>query len=353
MWCLTLAVGLKKAANIAIRSLSPNKPYHVQWMVTRRCNYRCRGCNVWQEQDTRELSTEKIKKGLDILKNLGVVEIVFSGGNPLMREDMGEIIKYASRSFMTTVYDNGSIAGQKIEALRPASFVAISIDSLDPKKNDHIKGVSGSLERAMQTVEKLREAGIRVSVTPTISKLNIHEIVDITQYFLKREVPIWYCLYSFDSSDDGCQLFKIGKQNDEFVITDKQAMVRLCDAIMEMKKKNSHVLMTDKLLEAIKAMYSGEGRTWQCQALQSFFMIDHTGRVAGCHLHDPVTSIFDLPKVWNSQTFDDLRKTYRSCSRCTYLCYVFYSLHGNVRGNLQLAQERWRSATLFLKKKKS
>jgi len=59
---------IEKAASIVARSLTPNRPYHVQWMLTRKCNYRCKGCNVWREQDTKELPTEEVKKGLDILK---------------------------------------------------------------------------------------------------------------------------------------------------------------------------------------------------------------------------------------------------------------------------------------------
>jgi len=341
---------LEKVTNVLIRSLIPQRPYHVQWMVTRKCNYRCKSCNVWREQDVKELSTEEIKRGLDILKELGVVEIVISGGNPLLREDADEIIEYASRFFITTVYDNGSMAAEKIDALRNVDFVAISIDSLDPRKNDYIKEVEGSWKKAMQTVEKLHEEGIRVSVTPTISQFNLYEIVDFTNYFLQKGIPIWYCLYSYDASDDSSQLFKIGKKNDEFLITDKGAMVKLCNSLINIKRKNSNVLMTTKILGAVRDLYLKGRRTWKCRALQNFFLIDHLGNVAGCHLHKPVASIFDLPRVWNSEKFNALRKVYSECGQCTYLCYIFYSIHGSVLGNLQIAQEQWKNAKLFWKR---
>jgi len=342
---------LEKAASIMVRSLTPNRPYHVQWMVTRKCNYRCRGCNVWQEQDARELSTEEIKKGLDILRKLGVIETVISGGNPLLREDIAEIIEYASRFFITTIYDNGSMAAEKIDALRHADFVAISIDSLDPAKNDYIKGVKGAWKRAMQAVETLAKEGIRISVTPTISQFNLYEIIDLTNYFLQKEIPLWYCLYSFDSSDDSSQLFKIGKKNDEFLITDNEAMVKLCDSLINMKNRNCNILMTTKILEAVKHLYGEGKRTWKCRALQNFFIIDHVGNVAGCHLHKPIASIFELPNMWNSEKLDDLRRVYSKCTQCTYLCYIFYSLHGSVLGNLAVAQDHWKNAKMFLKRK--
>ncbi len=298
------------------------------------------------------MSTEKVKRGLDILHELGVMEVVLSGGNPLLRDDIGEIIEYASRFFITTVYDNGSMAAKKIDALRHADFVAISIDSLNPEKNDYVRGVRNAWKNAMNAVEKLRREGISVSVSPTISQFNLYEIVDFTNYFLSKNIPVWYCLYSYDFSSDPSQLFKIGKKNDEFAITDNKAVADLCDSLSKLKKKNSKIFMTTNLLAAIKNLYLTGKRTWKCRALQNFFTVDHLGRVAGCHLHNPVASIFDLPEAWNSPKFEELRKTYNSCTSCTYMCYVFYSIHGSVIGNLQVVKEQWKNASQFLKKNK-
>ena len=348
-----LTSSLQKAASVAARSLIPGKPHHVQWLITRKCNYRCRGCNVWREQDKNELSADEIKRGLDILKKLGAVEIVFSGGDPLMRDDATEIIEYASQRFVTTVYDNGSMAAKKIDALRNVDFVAISIDSLDPAKNDYIKGVKGSLKKSMETVETLYNEGIQVYVSPTISQLNLNEIVDITNYFSQKGIPLTYCLYSYDFSVDSNQLFRIGKANDEFVIRDKQAMVTLCDTLIEMKKTNKNILMTTSLLKALRDLYAENKRTWNCRALRNFLVIDHLGRIAGCHNHNFAGSVFDLPKTWDSEEFDALRKTYRECTKCTYLCYIFYSLHGSPYGNLILAKDQWKNARLLITKKAS
>jgi MoaA/NifB/PqqE/SkfB family radical SAM enzyme len=318
-------------------------------MLTRKCNFRCKGCNVWRQQDSRELPAEDVKRGLNILRDLGVVDLVLSGGNPLLREDIEEIIDYASQYFITTVYDNGSMAVNKIDALRKADLVAISIDSLDSKKNDYVRGVRGAWKNAMEAVEKLREEGITVGVSPTISQLNLYEILNFTKYFINKGIPVWYCLYSYDSASDERHLFKIGKKINEFAITDKKAMVRLCDSLIEMKRKNSNIMMTTKLLKALREFYLTGERPWECRAFKNFFMIDHVGRVAGCHLHDPTTTIFDLPRIWNSPELKALQKKYSRCSQCTYMCYIFYSLHGSVLANLQLVQEQWKNARLLLK----
>lgn len=345
-----MIMSLTKVATIAKRSLAFNRPHHVQWFVTRKCNYRCRSCSVWQEVDGRELSTKEVKEGLDVLKDMGVVDVVFSGGNPLLRSDIEEILRYASKHFIVTVYDNGSLAAQKIDALRYADFVAISIDSLDPKKNDYMKGVDGAWRRAMEAVEKLKESGINVCVSPTISQLNLYEILDLTRYFVERGIPVWYCLYSYDVSENFGGTFNIGEARDEYVITDRNGMVRLCEGLMELRRKYGEILMTNEVLSALVNLYSTGRRTWKCKALRSFFVVNHLGQVSGCHVHKPVASIFELPKVWDSEEFDSLRKVYGECRRCTYLCYIFYSLHGSPIGKLRIVKQHWRSARLFLRK---
>ncbi|MCL2134209.1 MAG: radical SAM protein [Candidatus Bathyarchaeota archaeon] len=344
-------MGLKKMANIAARSLVWGKPHHAQWLITRKCNYKCLGCNVWKEQDTKELSLEKIKQGMDILKAAGIVELVLSGGDPLLREDIGEILDYAAERFVTTVYDNGSMAAKKIDLLRKVDFVTLSIDSLDENKHDFIKNVPGAWKNAMETVNILQKEGINVSVSPTISQVNLYEIVEITKYFTERGIPVWYCLYSYDTIQEPNQLFRIGKPKDEFIITDKEAMIKLCDTLLKMKKTNKQILITDKLLKCTKTLYTEEKRIWKCNALQSFLVIDHMGKIAGCHNQPSTGSIFDLQKEWKSKKYKELRKQYKICTKCTYLCYVFYSLYGTPTGHLSLALEQRKNASLLLKKK--
>ena len=346
-----MGFSLEKAVDLLKRSLSLNSPHHVQWMLTRRCNYRCRGCTVWQEEhDTEpEITTEEVKAGLDILRELGVIEVVFSGGNPLLRDDIGEIVSYASKYFVTTVYDNGSMALEKIDELRDADFVAISIDSLNPEKNDYIKGVHGAWENAMTAIRRLKEEGILVGVSPTISQINLNEIIDLTNYFVDRGIPVWYCLYYYDKPS--CpQLFSIGVEDSEFEFKDKLAAAKLFDELLKLKREKRGIFITEKTLMALKELFLSNRRIWSCKALKNFFVIDNYGRVAGCHLKKPVASIFELPKLWKSQKFEKLRKRYNKCKDCAYLCYIFYSLYSNASGTLSIFFDQFRNLKWVLPK---
>jgi MoaA/NifB/PqqE/SkfB family radical SAM enzyme len=339
----------KKALGILTRSIKPGRPYHAQWLLTRRCNYRCRSCLVWQDQEpNEELSTNKIKQGLDILRKLGVIEIVFSGGNPLLRDDIGEIIEYSSRYFITTVYDNGSTALKKIDALRNVDFVAISLDTLDEKRNDYARGVPGAWKRSITAIEKLQEEGISVGVSPTISQFNLNEIVDITKYFTDRGTSVWYCLYWYDDPIQS-SLFELGEKNDELEITDRKAAAKVCDELIQLKKERQGILITTKTLIALKHFFLEGQRSWRCMALQGFLMINNLGNVAGCHCKEPVASIFDLPHIWESQTLKGLRKRNAECDECIYLCYIFYSLHSSVLSNIEIIWDQWKNATSLLR----
>ena len=309
---------------------------------------------MWREQRRlEELSTEQVKKGLDALRKLGVVEIVLSGGNPLLRDDIEEIVNYSSRLFVTTIYDNGSLALKKIDALRHADFVAISLDTLDEKKFDYIRGVKGAWSNSMNAIETLHNEGIRVGVSPTISQLNLYEILDFTRYFTDRNIPVWYCLYSYDYPNEN-PLFSIGKKADEFEIVDKETMAKLCDHLTQMKKERRGVFITTKTLAALKQLFLSGERNWKCHALRSFFMVDSMGMVAGCHRNKPVASVLELNDLWNSSKFDDLRITYRGCSQCTYLCYIFYSIHGDMLSNLSIVwDQRTNVGSLMRKHRKT
>ena len=337
----------QKALGLLKRSLTPNRPYHAQWLLTRRCNYRCKSCGIWREpQRSDEVTADEVKKGLDVFRKLGVIDVVFSGGNPLLRDDIGEIIDYASRYFITTVYDNGSLAAEKIDALRNVDFVAISLDTLDKKKLDYIKGVPRAWEKAMQSIQTLRNEGISVVISPTISQLNQREIVDFTRHFLKQSIPVLYCLYSYDHPMEN-QLFGIGKRMEEFEHTDRADLTKVCGELMELKKKEHGIFITTKVLKALKDFFSDGQRTWKCEALRGFFIVDHLGRAAGCHLRQPVASIFELYDQWNSEKFEGLRKEFSRCDRCTYLCYIVYSLHASIRGNMEIIHDQWRNVGLL------
>lgn len=313
---------IDKYSSILKRILTPNHPHHAQWFLTRRCNYKCKTCDVWETQEKNEIETTQVLYGLDVLKNLGIIEITFSGGNPLLRGDIGEILEYSSKHFVTTVYDNGSMVKKRIKALKYADFVALSLDSLDEKKQDYIKGVKGSFKNIMESAKLLRREGINFVFSTTISNLNIDEIVPMTKYFRTIDVPFNLSFYDFDWNSNS--LFSIGKKDDEFIIKDKKKAVTLLKELKNLGK-DSMLLPPESLDELEYYILTGERRR-ACGAFRNFLMLDHLGRISGCHLKEPVSTIYDIKDFWHSEEAEKIRKEDERCNACSYLCYFAYSL---------------------------
>jgi MoaA/NifB/PqqE/SkfB family radical SAM enzyme len=114
-----------------------------------------------------------------------------------------------------------------------------------------------------------------------------------------------------------------------------------------MKKERKGIFITNQTLEALKQYFLTGQRTWKCKALKSFLIVDSTGRVAGCHRQEPAARVLDLTEAWNTPRLDALRSQYSQCTQCTYLCYVFYSIHGSVLSNLNLARDQWRNVAML------
>ncbi|MDI6798378.1 MAG: radical SAM protein [Candidatus Aenigmarchaeota archaeon] len=312
-----------KYLSILERALTPNHPLHAQWFITRRCNYKCKTCNVWEAQEKNEIGLEETLYGLDVLRDLGVAEITFSGGNPLLRDDIGEILRYSSKHFITTIYDNGSMIKKRIEDLKYVDFVAISLDSLEEEKQDYIKGVEGSFRDAIESAKLLRKEGIKFAFSTTISNLNLEEIIPMVRCFERIGVPFNLSFIGFDYNSDS--LFSFGKKVDEFVIKDKEKAVKVIEELKNLGKK-APLLLPLESLDELEHYIQTRKRKHACGALKNFLMLDHLGRISGCHLKEPVSTIYDIKDFWYSEEAEKIRRENERCNACSYICYLSYSL---------------------------
>lgn len=313
------------------------QPLHVQWFLTQECNYGCACCHVWRQPPRPELSTEAVLEGLDILNSMRVVELVLTGGNPLLRSDIGEILKRAKERFpLVTIYDNGSMAYKRLEALRHVDKVCISLDSLNPEMQNNIKRVPTAFENALRSINALRAGRIGVVVSVTISNLNLAEIPEMIRFFGEKDIPLTFSLYSdvaFENSP-----VKIGLRAPSFQFESKKAVLETLETIRDLKKL--YPLHIDHgTLDSLERLFSEAQRDWACKALSSFFIVDETGAISGCHLEPSVCKIGELPTLWGSSRFEGLRGSYARCRKCSYLCYVSYSHLTNLRSLLNYVWE--------------
>lgn len=160
---------------------SQDKKPVVVWNVGQRCNLKCIHCYS-QSKDIEylnELSTHEAKAMLDDLAEYGAPVILFSGGEPLMRSDLLELIGYAKEKGLRAVIStNGTlITLEKANELKKfgLSYVGISLDGLQ-ETNDRFRGIHGAFDAALSGIKNCLSVGIKVGLRFTINKRNAHDI---------------------------------------------------------------------------------------------------------------------------------------------------------------------------------
>ncbi|MFQ5998697.1 MAG: radical SAM protein [Candidatus Bathyarchaeia archaeon] len=320
---MTFLLGkISSGLNLLLPNGGPH-PLHVQWFLTGVCNYRCPSCLVWLQPFKKELVTEEIKRGINILNELKVADLTFTGGNPLLRRDIGEVLEYAHEKFpVVTIYDNGSLAYKKIDALKHADRVCISLNTFKEDMQNIMSGAPRAFQDAHRSIDALEKEGISVVVSITISEANMDEVPNLVEHFGERGIPMNFSLYNETSLEDGA--FKIGTSVDEFKFRRRERLVMLLEQLKDFKKRYP-LHLDSRTIDSARDLYSNGKRNWQCQALTSFFTVNEVGDVSGCHVHRPLCKIWDLPDLWKSDGFDKTREHYHNCEMCTYMCYIAYS----------------------------
>jgi len=176
---------LKLARNSTDQSQEKYVPLVVSWNVTLRCNLKCSHCyiNAKETKQVDELSTDAAKMLIHQLTEVSRPLLILSGGEPLLRDDIYEIIKYgADRGLRMGMGSNGMLIDDEVaRKLKDAGMwtVAISLDSSIPKRHDEFRGVKGCWKNAVNAIKALKKVDIQVQVNCTVTRQNYDEVDDI------------------------------------------------------------------------------------------------------------------------------------------------------------------------------
>ena len=208
----------KKLPSHLLQFSKDKKPV-VVWNVGQRCNLKCVHCYS-QSKDIEypnELNTKEAKAMLDGLAEYGAPVILFSGGEPLMREDLMELITYArDKGLRAVISTNGTlITEEKAEELKKfgLSYVGISLDGLK-ETNDKFRGIEGAFDDALQGIRNCLKLGIKVGLRFTINKRNAQDIPGIFELIEKEKIPR-VCFYHLVYSGRGSRLMEEDLSHEE------------------------------------------------------------------------------------------------------------------------------------------
>ena len=158
--------------SVALSKFGINRPLSVLNLVTFRCNLKCKYCGIWKTP-RKEMTTEQIKKAMKEFADAGNIVWAFSGGEPLIRNDIGELINYGKDlGMIITLVSNGLLIPKKISEIKNLDLLILSLDG--PKEINIKTRGKNSYESVLNSIKIAKDYNIKkIRLSSVISKENV------------------------------------------------------------------------------------------------------------------------------------------------------------------------------------
>ena len=173
-------------------------PFLAIWEVTQSCDLACKHCRAAAQPIAHpdELTNAESKALIDQIADMHIPIFVFTGGDPLKRTDVFELIRYAAEKGVQVALTPSAtplLTREAIFKLKEAGLVrlGISLDGSTPEIHDAFRGLPGAWARTIQAIEWANEAGIPIQVHSTISRHNVHDLDNLCNLFEKLAIVMW------------------------------------------------------------------------------------------------------------------------------------------------------------------
>lgn len=322
----------------------------ISWNTTKRCNLLCKHCYRESGPDADiqgELTTEEGKTLIGQIKNAGFRLLILSGGEPLMREDIYEMVSTAKQvGLVPAMGTNGTLLSADVarELMdRGLKGIAISVDSMEKEYHDDFRGHAGAFDLTQTGIDHALAAGLRVQINLTLTEKNQGEFHKMADYYEKRGV---HAIHPFFLVPTGRAL----SMEDEGLR--EQAYFTMIRKILEKQKTSSLELKptcAPQFMPMAKEMGIAQRFTRGCLAGTAYCCILPQGEVHICpYLPVSAGNVRENPfeDIWkNSTVFQQLRDftNYEgACGACEHQSICggcrarAYYYHGNY-----MAEEPW------------
>lgn len=173
-------------------------PFTIAWEVTRACAFACKHCraDAQHQRDPRELTTVEGYQLIDRLAEFGSPILIFTGGDPMMRRDLFDLIAYATQKGLRCSLTPTATAlptSQRLQKAKEAGIrrIALSLDAPSAEIHDDFRQVAGSWERTMRILHTAKEVGLSVQVNTTVSTFNVDQLSQMVPFIQEVEAVQW------------------------------------------------------------------------------------------------------------------------------------------------------------------
>lgn len=246
-----------------------NIPLIVSWALTQTCNLKCHYCGFWKNRVV-EINTESVMSLLYALKRMGTQRIQFTGGEPLLRDDIGQILMNCKRlGISTNINSNGILVPSKIEELKNVDSLTLSLDG--PKEiHDSIRG-EGVFDQVIEAATEAKKNKIKFRFLTVLTNKNLGAIDFMINQALEFETSVIFqpaTVHLLNSSDPN----SLASSPQEY----KKAIKRL----IVLKRKTRSI---GNSMPALRHLYHWpDGQKLQCIGGRMFCRIDTNGALKIC-----------------------------------------------------------------------
>lgn len=287
------------------------------------------------------MTTSEIFKLLRDLKNAGTKYLQLSGGEPLIRNDMEEIVDYANRlGFSLGINTNGSLISQKPQVIQKIGSVTISFDG-PQKANDQNRG-RGTFQTIQKAIDLSLKLGINVHTYTTVTKNNLASLSQILEYAKSKKII----------TEFGFLVSRNLKNDEKYHRLDitPQEFKKALKLLIRYKKRGYPILFSEKVFNKILAWPDYNVKTWEnqkpefnyikCFAPQKMIFIDCDGKIYPCLQFLGRFKALDFRKVSFKKAYQNAHK--HSCYACYLPCVNDLNLMFNldikaIFNNIQLS----------------
>lgn len=295
----------------------------VSWNTTNKCNMYCKHCyrDAGAEAE-QELNTIEGKALLGEISKAGFKIIIFSGGEPLVRPDIYELVEHATKLGLRPVLgSNGALITLEVaKRLKAAGTmgIGISLDSLSPRKHNEFRSYEGAFRETINGMKNCREAGLPFQIHTTVMNWNMDEILDITDFAVGMGAVAHHTFFLVPTGRGS----SIEKQS----LNSEQYEKLLKDIMLKQKEVNIELKPTcaPEFMRIAKEMGINPRFSRGCLAGTSYCIISPIGDVQPCaYLNLPIGNVKEkaFSEIWsNNPIFEELRTLdYKGkCGICKY-----------------------------------
>ncbi len=322
------------------RARTERVPLNGSLAMTHRCHLRCVHCYLGDERhaplETRERDTAFWRSLVDQVAEAGCLNLLITGGEPLLRRDFAEVYTHAARrGILVTVFTNATLVDERIVSLFDEvspEMIEVSLYGASAAVYEQITGVPGSYRRCLAGVDALLARGISVALKTVVMRENLHEVPEMRRLAEERRVPFRLDAAIFPCRD-GCRA-----PLDHRIPPEVAAALELEDEAL--------LRRTVEYFRKVRGI-PPEDRLFSCAGGLTGFHVDPEGTLLPCLM--ATTHGFDLGQGSFREGWDSVLPGFREqrvepgyrCHECEkrFLCGVCPAQAGMETGSPQLKAE--------------